>query len=107
MKELDPPTIAPSEQVAYIPKELKGMGEINKPHLGMKLFGFNMETMEVTEVKYHNTTLPVMRIPANKDIINYRAMIQKEIHHQVVFDKSCWYVWAVNEKNARRKFLVR
>ena len=104
MKELNPILPDPKEQVAYIPKELQGMGEIAKPHKGMKLFGVDYKTMKAHQVKPIVTSLPVYRKYSEKAMNSFNALPQTEIHHQIKFNPDHWYCWAINESNAIRKY---
>ncbi len=94
----------PKEERVY-PKTLKGDGEINRPHLGMKMYGVDMRTGRASEVKMEKVSIPVTRTA--KNLIDHYAqnvLVQKETHCQVINNKETYYVWAINAKNAERKY---
>lgn len=107
MKELDPikPQIDDTADVIKFPKSMQGMGEINRPHAGMTCYACDLVTHKIEPVKIKQTTLPQVRTSKNKmALVAQNVLTQKEVHNQVIFDPKKWYVWAINEKNANKKF---
>jgi hypothetical protein len=94
-----------TEQVVTFPKKMQGMGEIERPHLGMKLFGVDSKTGIAEEVKFKASSLTQKRVPQNKMVlVRQLDLVKTEDHHQVVLDPNKWYVWSINKSNAERKY---
>ena len=110
MKELEPTRQLQdnTEHNIRFPKTLKGIGEVSRPHAGMKLYCVPIEggTIDhVKEVKPKVSSMPVVRDTKNKVAKNAQLVLKStEIHHQVVNDEKMHYCWAINKKNAFKKY---
>lgn len=73
-------------------QELTFSGSMRRPHNGMKLFFFNIDTREVSEVQFNGKAY-------------YDAMTgQPKTESEMIRNKDCMYLWAINKKSATKKF---
>jgi len=94
-----------THQEIQFPKKLNALGSNKKPHSGTFLFAVNIKSGKAELVKMKATSLPMKEIPRNKmNIVRQIELVNTKIHHQVIVDETKWYVWAINAKNAERKF---
>ena len=60
------------------------------PHKGHKIFEINTITLEIIEAKYQELSFIIGKTHQNKEII---------------INKDCVYIWALNKKTAFKKYL--
>ena len=83
-----------TQEVAKVKEERKQqkVGTFRKPYKNMILFQLNLKTLLVSAVEYAE----------NKAVITESGAVKTE--KKLVHNPECLYVWALNMKNAQRKF---
>lgn len=117
MKEIDPlnlPVQDNTVQEIKFPKTKKEVGKLVKPHAGMTLFAVDVKSKECEPVKFEASSLPQKvrtknPLPGKRmtDNLAKRAQLTleaKQMEHLVTAKEGVFYVWAINEKNAMKKF---
>jgi hypothetical protein len=82
-------------------------GVVARPHLGMKLYEIDMVTRLCRPVEVLASTKQLFAKPHPELIKTQNDLVRQERHHKVVNDSSKFYTWAINEKNAMKKFEQR
>lgn len=116
MKELEGnlPHEDKTEQQIRFPKTDKQVAKQAKPHLGMTLFAIDRKTKKCEKVRYETTSMPFKQtigapLPGRKVTagLSKKAQLtleQTQFNHKVTAKADVWYVWAINKKNAMKKF---
>lgn len=99
-------------QEIKFPKTKKNVGKLVKPHMGMTLWGIVPETGEIEEVKFKATSLPRKEetkrvLPKFAGALSKKSQLTLEhetITHLVDAKEGVFYIWAINKKNALRKY---
>ena len=91
MKELEHKPKIEKHEEANKQQEVRFLGPTRKPHAGMTLYQYNMETGWLHPAETINQ---MVYNPATKKM---------EKREKLEIDKSCYYFWALNEKSAARK----
>lgn len=92
MKELEPKIVIENHELENQQQEYKFIGQIRRPHLGMKLWAINFETKEVYEVDIPKEIHYDTKTGSTKTTSNLKL------------PKDTMLTWAINKKNAIRKF---
>ena len=103
-----------TEQQIKFPKAKQFIKPMPKPHRGMVLWEIDQKTMQVEKAKYRISSIPVKeetlndvpRIARKRGIakMSHMTLESTNIHHEVDIRENCWYVWAVNKKNAIKQY---
>lgn len=101
---ITPNDLHPDKQIEIrnYPKGLEAMGKIERPHLGMRMYAVDQRTRECQQVELKTVTFKPVRTV--KKIRGVEQMVAENLHAEVRFDAGKWYCWAINEKNAVRKY---
>jgi hypothetical protein len=78
----------------------------------MTLFEIDLATLKITPAKFEFATLPVkeetlnpLPRPARMIAKASKLIIEStNIHKRLLVKDDCWYVWAINDKNAMKQF---
>lgn len=91
MKELEQQPKIEKHEEANKQQEIRFLGSTRRPHAGMTLYEYNMETGWLKPAETIN------------QIVYNAEKKEAETHKKLEIDKSCYYFWALNEKSAARK----
>lgn len=96
------------QNIVQFPK-IKNNGMYERPSAGVKLFEVDYVTKEVIEAVYKSVSLPMEKMSPVDARAKMRmrggiAMKSEVVRKQLEVKPGKWYVWAINEKNALRKF---
>lgn len=92
------------ERIKY-PKLKQKVFDDRRPHLGMKMFCVNQKTGKASVVKIKTSSIPIEMKPANDLMaVSQNQLPRTEVRSEVHVDKWDWFCWAINAKNAEKKY---
>lgn len=93
-----------TEHIITFPKNQRNLGTSDRPHLGMILFSVDKKTGIAESTKFKPTVVPHNVIPSLTNQANQIEIAHVQTKKEAVIDDTKWHVWAINKKNAERKF---